>query len=285
LFSLKSWLQNYLHQKASEAISQWQSRKQNLSISPAEIPLQQVKQFHQTIYLSAIAFSLGKLSPLPPPEIAQKLAARIAASHCSNWLQVEVVSSGLLSIVVGDEAIAEWLQQLTQDGFLSSGKTPMPSPRKNQPSAADIFFLQYSHARCCSLIRLAHREAIITLKNPHPSVNPFLWQVRSPHPFPWLNPHQMLQLTLPAEKQALFYLVATTDAANCTERHPPPWHKLVGNLSEAFCRFHSQCRIFDETRTDNLYLAQARIGLVIAIHRLLHLFLGAYLHSETPLEL
>jgi hypothetical protein len=132
---------------------------------------------------------------------------------------------------------------------------------------------------------LAHREAIIALKTPHPTFSPCLWQVQSPHPFPWLNSQQKLQLTLPAEKQALFYLVATTDAMNCTEQNSPPWHKLARALSEAFDQFHSQCRIFDETRIDNLPLAQARVGLAIAIHRLLRYLLEEYLNLETPLEL
>jgi hypothetical protein len=95
----------------------------------------------------------------------------------------------------------------------------------------------------------------------------------------------MLQLSLPAEKQALFHLVATTDATNCTEQNSPPWHKLASALSEAFGQFHSQCRIFDETSIDNLPLAQARVGLAIAIHRLLHCLLGEYFNLETPLEL
>lgn len=265
---------------------QWQGNNHNFPLSPSEIPLQQVKQYHQTIYLAAIAFSLAKLYALPAPEIAQKLAARIAASNCSNLLQVQVVPSGLLNIVVTEQAIAEWLQQLTQEeASTPTNPNSIPTSCQYRLSPAEIFFLQYSHARCCSIVRLAHREAIIALKSPNPTSSPCLWQVQSPHPFPWLNSHQTLQLILPAEKQALFHLVATTDAINCTEQNSPPWHKLARALSEAFGQFHSQCRIFDETCIDNLYLAQARVGLAIAIHRLLRYLQEEYLHLETPLEL
>ncbi len=285
LFSLKSWLQTYLHQQASWVMCQWQGDNHNFPLSPSEIPLQQVKQSHQTIYLAAIAFSLAKLYALPAPEIAQKLAARIAASNCSNLLQVQIVPSGLLNIVVGERAIAAWLQQLTQDTSTLTTPHSRPISSKYRCSPAEIFFFQYSHARCCSLVRLAHREAIIALKSPNPTSSPCLWQVQSPHPFPWLNSHQTLQLILPAEKQALFHLVATTDAITSTDQNSPPWHKLARALSEAFGQFHSQCRIFDETRIDNLHLAQTRVGLAIAIHRLLHCLLAEYFNLETPLEL
>ncbi|HLO49710.1 MAG TPA: DALR anticodon-binding domain-containing protein [Kamptonema sp.] len=263
------------------------------TIALKEIPLQRSKDCKRVQYISAIALKLAK-----GQQSAMDIAAQIAG-HCSendenrSFLSredftIKVVPPGMILFELTDVGVAFWLQSLTSN----------PQPIGNTEFFQDsdrVFPIQYSHARCCSLLRLAHRERMITLDECDRDSCPLLWQLITPKPIPWLDSNHCLRLVHPAELNLISQLLTTLDALASLENSESQallsinrsvnWIKLANALSEAFQTFYSQCRIWGEVKTDMPKLAQARLGLVIATQSLLRLILQDLLGVFAPLEL
>ena len=62
-----------------------------------------------------------------------------------------------------------------------------------------LFAIQYAHARCCSLVLLAHREGLIKLREPLSDVSLAFRNVVSRQQIPWLNCDEKLRLNHPDE--------------------------------------------------------------------------------------
>ncbi|XZN96275.1 MAG: DALR anticodon-binding domain-containing protein [Microcoleus sp.] len=71
----------------------------------------------------------------------------------------------------------------------------------------------------------------------------------------------------------------------CNQERAIDYFKLANSLSTAFQTFYSQCRIWGEVKRENLKLAQARLGLVLATQSLLRFILEELLNAVAPLEL
>lgn len=262
------------------------------------IPLQKTRE-SRSLYVSAIALKLAPVWQQPAMEIAAGIA-----THCQSVgggsgpsmslspqnlgdFTVEVVSPGMILFELTDAGVAAWLQRLAVENHLSERGIPVI----NQPLSLvsdRLFPIQYSHARCCSILSLAHRDRLITLARP-----PF-WQLSTPNPLPWLNLGGQLRLRHPAESSLISQLLATLDAiapspsfqGSC-ERPSKPinWLNLAHDLSQAFQEFYRQCRIWGEVKAQQPELAQARLGLVLATQPLLRSLLQDCLGVVAPLEL
>jgi hypothetical protein len=161
------------------------------------------------------------------------------------------------------------------------------SPRRRvQVSPRPLFEAQYAHARCCSLLRLAHREGMIELAQVDPEIRP-LFRAIAPNPIPWLDSDQKLRLVHPAESSLIFHLLTLLDDlySLSPSRYRVDWEKSARTLSQVFLTFYSQCRIWGEVKTATPQLAQARLGLILATQPLLHLLLQDLLGVPAPLEL
>ena len=268
-------------------------------IALEEIPLQRTKDVLRVQYISAIALKLAHIWQQPAIEVATQLAAKCQKeSENEGFLSKEdftvaVLPSGMMLFELTDVSVAAWLQYLTD--------TPqMLEKRESQIKSASvesdrIFPVQYSHARCCSLLRLADRDRIIELVERDRQTSVPYWQILNPNPIPWLNSNNCLRLVHPAELNLSSQLLITVDTLaalfneNFAERlstyKSTNSIKLANTLSDAFQTFYSQCRIWGEVKTDTPKLAQARLGLIVATQTLLQFILQELLGVIAPLEL
>ena len=261
------------------------------------VPLRAVKDARQVVYVSAIALKLANAWKTPAIDIATVIAANLFCADESNDsstnaalenFTVKVVPPGWIYLQFSDLGTAAWLQHLAQapPWLLQTQIFISPSPRVSK-SPRPLFDAQYAHARCCSLLRLAHREGIVALAKPDLEISPHFWSVKAPTPIPWLDSDQKLRLVHPGERNLIFHLLTLLDDLYCVSRsrHQVDWEKSAINLSQVFLTFYSQCRIWGEVKTENPQLAQARLGLILATQPLLHLLLQDLLGVLAPLEL
>jgi arginyl-tRNA synthetase len=250
-----------------------------------EIPLNRSKDTARVLYLSAIALKLAKTWQQTPQTIAATVAKTLEPL-CYPDFAVKVAPGGIIELELTDPGLAVWLQRLAQTNL------PLPESRLLSPvvSADRLFPIQYSHARCCSLLRMAHRDRIISIAQPDVATAPQIWSLADPNPIPWIDDGDRLRLVHPAERSLISQLLTVLDnlypifEVKNSEK-PVNYFKLANSLSEAFQIFYSQCRIWGEVKIEQPKLAQARVGLILATQSLLRFILENFLNAIAPLEL
>ncbi|MBG1266740.1 DALR anticodon-binding domain-containing protein, partial [Nostoc sp. WHI] len=161
-----------------------------------------------------------------------------------------------------------------------------PMPNAPCPMSNSLFAVQYAHARCCSLVLLAHREGLIKLRQPVANTSPVFWDVISPKPLPWLNCDGVLRLNHPDECRLIGELIQVIDNTECPNINGSvKLEKVALNLSQAFEKFWCNCRIWGEVKITSLELAQARLGLLMVTQSVLKYVLEENLGVFAPLEL
>ena len=249
-----------------------------------EIPLNRSQDCLGVVYISAIGLKLAKMWQRTPQAIAAQLAETLQPL-CNGDFTIAVAPSGIIQFELSDIALAFWLQRLAQT-VLSVPESRILSP---VVSVDRLFPIQYSHARCCSLLRMAHRDLLIAIANPDVATAPQIWSLIAPNPIPWLD-NEKLQLVHPAEYNLISQLLVVLDTlypifeADKPEK-PVNYLKLANSLSEAFQTFYRQCRIWGEVKIENPKLAQSRLGLILATQSLLRFMLEDLLNAVAPLEL
>ena len=271
------------------------------------ISLHRAKDNPRVLYVCAIALQLSGVKNIPPLEIANAIATLVrqlesrTEAHPTCNFTVQVVPPGWIHLELTEPAIAAWLQRL------SSPPNPQRGPRQLSrrhretphngarvppahlpfcPSSSRLFAVQYAHARCCSLVQMAHREGLITLTEPDHRDGEAIFCVVAPDPIPWLTLDQKLRFCHPAERAMIAQVLGLLDDLYCPSpsRQPIDWEKAAFNLSQAFQAFYSCCRIWGEVKVQTIHLAQARLGLVMATQQVLRLLLQQ-LGVSAPLEL
>ncbi len=250
-----------------------------------EIPLNRGKNSARVLYVSAIALKLTKTWQQTPQAIATQLAETLQPL-CYPDFAVKVARDGMIELELTDAGLAVWLQRLAQIPL------PVPEYRILSPvvCADRLFPIQYSHARCCSLLRMADRDRIIAIAHPDVTTAPQIWFLASPNPIPWIDEGDRLRLVHPAECNLISQLLTVLDNLSPiweeeNSKKPVNYLKLANSLSEAFQTFYSQCRIWGEVKTEQPKLAQARLGLVLATQSLLRFILEELLNAIAPIEL
>ncbi|MEG4322791.1 MULTISPECIES: DALR anticodon-binding domain-containing protein [unclassified Microcoleus] len=250
-----------------------------------EIPLNRGKNSARVLYVSAIALKLAKTWQQTPQAIAAQLAETLEPL-CWPDFTVKAAPAGIIELELTDAGLAFWLQRLAQN-FL-----PVPEYRILSPvvCADRLFPIQYSHARCCSLLRMAHRDRLISIAQPDVTRAPQIWSLAAPNPIPWVDKGDRLRLVHPAESNLISQLLTVLDNLSPiweveNREKPVNYLKLANNLSEAFQTFYSQCRIWGEVKTEQPKLAQSRLGLVLATQSLLRFILEELLSAVAPIEL
>jgi len=251
----------------------------------AQIPLNRAKNSARVLYVSAIALKLTKTWQQTPQAIATQLAETLQPL-CYPDFAVKVARDGMIELELTDAGLAVWLQRLAQIPL------PVPEYRILSPvvCADRLFPIQYSHARCCSLLRMAHRDRLISIAHPDVATAPQIWSLIAPNPIPWVDEGDRLRLVHPAECNLISQLLTVLDNLYPifeveNREKPVNYLKLANSLSEAFQTFYSQCRIWGEVKIEQPKLAQARLGLVLATQSLLRFILEELLNAVAPLEL
>jgi DALR anticodon binding domain len=229
-------------------------------LDPSRIGLYRLNSSPEIAYRCAIALELAARSNLSPLTIAQQLVAGLP--HDSELeFAARVLESGWLEFHLRDRTIALWLQQIVSGewGDGETGRWGEELGIQNLKSKTE-FPLQYAHARCCSLLRLGHREGIVQLDRPEETPPP--WQWLNPKPIPWLISSEAASLRFnhPAEQNLIVQLSEAVDGLTGASRGDG--FKLAQRTSEAMLEFYRSCRIWGEVKTQALELAQARLGLL-----------------------
>lgn len=272
----------------------------DIELSPEAIPVQRLSDHSQIIYRSAIAFKLAPCQsaildlasqimatlPLSNELVSQQQAVKTLQLPLSlpfdfkkepelflNF-QVEVVSPGWIEFRLTDRSLADWLQNL-----ISANSVKLPNnPAKN---TLNCFSVQYAHARCCSILALAHQQGLIILKD---------GQLMEPYPIPWLQDKpeatdqpKQLCLVHSAEKRLIAIVLDILEGSEKLDQRRGL--KFALSLSQAWEEFFKDCRIWGEVKTQTPKLAQARLGLVAVTQRLLRSLLKDCLGVPAPVEL
>jgi arginyl-tRNA synthetase len=263
----------------------------DLKLMSQMIPLHRLSDNAFAVYRCAIAFKLAPLWQLPAFDIANQLVASlpINTQNTSNQIcldfTIEVVFPGWINFRLSSQGLAAWLQQSLQTSPNQQGQLD-----KNQKEAHNLFPAQYAHARCCSLLRLAHQQDLIKLQDL--SFKTLSYPFIEPHPIPWLDNDQQvntttgqvqLRLVHPAEQHLIAQLLDWQDAINIQNQGSSI--KLASALSNAFETFYSSCRILGEVKIDTPKLAQARLGLLGLTQIILRSLLQDQLGVAAPTEL
>jgi arginyl-tRNA synthetase len=223
------------------------------------------------LYVSGLALQHSKSHNLPPLEIAQAIASHLIANQ--NDFDVHIVPPGWIHLRLTDLTLSNWLQSIAVSPALSVSTAT---------NASRLFPIQYAHARCCSLLRLAHLDGSVLSIEPLPDDNAVSWRVISPNPIPWLNSAQ-IRLTTTAESRLIAKLIPAVDDLTLVLDDSANFELAAREVSQAFQIFWSCCRIWGEVKINSLPLAQARLGLVLVTQIVLRSLLqreGAVAHEE-----
>ncbi|MHC5595613.1 MAG: DALR anticodon-binding domain-containing protein [Nostoc sp.] len=225
-------------------------------------------------------------------ELARAIASDISGI-CEDVFSIQVVPPGWIHFELTHSTLATWLQSLVEGsgewgvgsgGDEANNQCPMPNAQCPMPNS--LFTVQYAHARCCSLVLLAHREGLIKLREPVPNTSPAFWDVISPNPLPWLNCDGIVRLNHPDERRLIGELIQVVDNIECPDvGGSVKWEKVALKLSQAFEKFWCNCRIWGEVKITSPELAQARLGLLMATQSVLRFVLEENLGVFAPLEL
>jgi len=208
-------------------------------------------------YRSPVALQLakGKLDQ------ARTIAENILTSSASLLsAKVSLTSSGFLDYHFDPFFLGVWLEKLPQllaHYSISYDSQDIPQEK--------LFYCQYIHNRCFSLLQLAQREQLLTLT--HESLDPLPWIIGSPTPIPWLE-SQNLWLNHAAQRQLIEQILITVDTLETVPMSSLLFSKLLLNLAHSCGNFERYCRIFGEVQKNTPHLAQTRLGLLALVQML-----------------
>lgn len=282
-----------LRMRLYQAVCRWSASTEarGVSVSAAQaIPLKRFGKAIPLVYTCAIAHRLA-FQPHHADTIAAQLVDMLLQASPGGiavlpGVSVQATGPGFIRFEVGDRAIAAWLDQLLVNAL----------PQRTLPSAsmvvreqqimlhsAAIFEAQYAHARCCSLLRLAHHEGLIRLERLEES--PFYWRFSSHTPFPWLTSAAQLSLNHSADRCLLVQLVEALDRV-----YDLPQKRTIAALArsahavaQAFQTFHRVHPLWEQT--EQTLVLTAHLGLLMATQRVLFLLLADELHLRPAIEL
>jgi hypothetical protein len=260
-------------------------------------------------------------STQPVAPIAEALATQILA-YCSGLLShnsypslhvellealaIDATTTGYLEFGFSDAAIANYFNVLIQS-----------LPEDLEPLAAlplhsiipdwkhRIFQLQYTHARCCSLLRLAQQHNFFQSTN-QPSVKQIEgWQLICPSSFVWLTDTLQFQTNHTTELQIIAHIITVLDAlvewnsisfepsessafskkGNSLQKEVIKLLTACERLSRAFHHSHKHWQLMGDFRTQPQERQQAHLGLIFIIQRLFYCVLQNQLGIVAPFEL
>jgi hypothetical protein len=282
-----------------------------------------VKRFRDSypvIYTSAIALRLAPSLSQPVSEVAELIVRQIEA-NCDRITQhnpdpilpVEVLdkiritstNQGYIRFNFTDVAISNYLNLLIQ--FLpDSFKFYPPLSWHTVLAQGDgrIFQFQHTHARCCSILRLAQEHGMIQLNHQACSNGLEYWQLVSPPVLVWLTDTLQWQTNHPTELQLIASIITTLDAladlqiasfpVTATASFPRETDlkkevlrlfSVAEGLSQAFHINHQHWQLMGNFRTQPCDRQHAHLGLILITQRLLYHVLYNQLGIEAPFEL
>jgi hypothetical protein len=262
------------------------------------LPVYLLKHTPDIVYRSAIAFWLAERASISQetgqegrgfnrflPSITSAIAAQLeqlsnslnsttASSQPSLVFRLQIHEPGWFNFHLSEPSLALWLHHFPQMFLPEKPQHPI----EEGISSDDLLPYQYAHARCCSVLRLAHQAKMIQLRDR--DFHQRIWQWREPEALAWFSPWQQFLLAHPSEMHLIREILAAVDGlANPTSTH---WLRLTANLSQAFLECDRYCRIWGETYLHNPDLSLVRLRLMAMTQWLLQTLLQAKLDASAP---
>jgi hypothetical protein len=242
-------------------------------LNPKTISIYRLSHRNSVIYRSAIALKLSPLWQLPPDDIAHQLTAALLTMPQDTLgidFMVEVISPGWIDFQLCDRSLTTVLQQLIE--------IPLsPSTPGNCLFSKDynLFPIQYTHARCCSLLRLGGSKGVGSGE----------WGVGSKGVENLFldREGESLGFFHSAEWDLIFQIFDLLDVMSDSDERSVVKRGFA--LCQAFDAFYRSCRIWGDIKAHNPQLAKARLGLVRVTQILLRSLLENYLGVSAPVEL
>lgn len=279
--AIKRLLHNYL----LYSVNLYTLNTELINTETHKLPLYKGRDNSRVLYISGVALRLAKSHNRTSLEIANGIGSHLSAI-CGDVFGVTIVPPGWIYLELSYPFLATWLQSLLVTNVKGEGEIEARKITIQNP--ARLFAIQYTHARCSSLVQLAGRDGLIKLREVSPDISKSaaLDYLVSEEQIPWLNDQQKLRLNHPAEGRLIAELVQVIDYLESPDLNDAVnWEKVALDLSQAFEAFWSQCRIWGKVKISAPELAQARVGLMIATQSVLRCLLVDKLGTSAPLEL
>ncbi|WP_414549919.1 DALR anticodon-binding domain-containing protein [Anabaena sp. CCY 0017] len=278
-------IKRLLHNNLLYSVNIYTLNTELISTETHKLPLYKGRDNSRILYISGVALRLAKSHNRTSLEIANGIGSHLSAIR-EDVFSVKIVPPGWIYLELSHPFLATWLQSLLVTNVKAEGEIEARKITIQNP--ARVFAIQYTHARCSSLVQLAGREGLIKLRELSPDISESaaLDYLVSEEHIPWLNDQQKLRLNHPAEGRLIAQLVQVIDYLESPDLSDAVnWEKVALDLSQAFEAFWSQCRIWGKVKISAPELAQARLGLMIATQSVLRCLLVDKLGTNAPLEL
>ena len=261
------------------------------------IALKRVHHDQNLIYASAMALKLAAWTDQPVHETAHclgqtlrnQIAPRIHGLNLPDLLlpqasvvlagvSIQITDTGLLQLIVQDQAIAAWLNGLLQTPLALPTTSPTPA-QLHALSEEQQFQIQHTHARCCSLLKLAEQQGLIHLTQHFSEMNPFFWSISLPESLSWLTSNGDPVLPHPADRQLIQALVTAIDDIAT----PISTSKHDGRQALAFCQAFQAVHRIHPLLADKTPARLPEIVAYLALVRIAQQVLFYYLTNQLNL--
>jgi|GEM_PF-1394110 len=249
----------------------------------------------QIIYKCPITLALETYLNIAPQAIGIKLVQLInfeqdhQTSDFSLNLEIKITKSGWINFYLPSSSLANWLQQsfwLSQTKNINQRSKSVIYQLAQTPE--NLFFVQYVHARCCSLLNLAAREKLIVFQKDR--LNHSSWQLSQPELISWLDAENNLwlkdrsQLNTIADLLAIADLLTTEGGEQVTEESVE-WHQIGINFGQTVGIFLAECHFLGVVKHQYPQKAIARLGLIMLCRYWLAKILIEKLNIAAPTSL
>ncbi len=222
-----------------EAIANAISLTFKILLDPSKISLEIGYPKYDAHYTSTIALAIANRLNLDPLEIAEAIAQTCSQNlEISSRWQIKALGKGWLNIFLSEQYIYQSL-------FCLDNWQPLKTKHNitilsDQKLLKTELLSQYAYARCCALIRLAHRENLFAEYD-----------------------LQNLKFEEPVEISLMMQIFDVSAKLGIENKS-----RLSRSLAETFLEFYDRCRIFgvpQEVAVKRLLLIRVTQKLLLAI--------------------
>jgi len=199
------------------------------------------------VYKTNFCLQLGKILQKSPLIIAENIVNNYARSNLSNYFILKICLGGWLEFMPLDRLVNQWLNEIKPFTII------LDSNNQKSSKITNFFPIYYTHDRCCSLLKSAHKQNIITLNQTNLITNQ--WWIKEPN---FIN-------YIPLLKKQSYEYQLIKDLIKIREKiahNKINYLITLNNLSESILKVECYGRIWGETLIKNPSLSQARLGLI-----------------------
>lgn len=227
------------------------------------------KNKEQFIYKSSLSLQLAKIEQKSPLIIAENIINNLDITNLKKYFMIRISEQSWLEFIMLDRFLNNWLNQFYPLNFSQNNS------KKTQKKQVNFINI-YTHTRCCSLLKSAHRHNLITLNQLDLKINQ--WKIKIPK----IINYKKLLKSGNNEQELIRELIIISEKIN---NHKLNYHNTLNNLGDKILKFESSSRIWGNTLEKNMSLSQARLGLIaLSLHYYQNIFQAEF-NQELPQEI